>query len=130
MKRSTCKEVKEAIRKYIIEGIELDNYEIDASKLPDAQKVLKVFEIFKSEKSWQIYREGMRHSFIDWLMGVPSALHTDIYYCEQRTLIASWLDQTPEESERYCDIDVATHYYQLLTREFFAMVDLALGNRL
>ena len=130
MKRSTCKEVKEAIRQYILENIELDNYEVDESTLTPSQKIIAVFNVFKLEKGWQIQRDGMRIAFLDWLQGVPSAIHTDIYYCEQRSVLESWLEQEPDESSRYCDIDVATHYYNLLYREFFAMVRLAECNRL
>ena len=47
MKRSTCKEVKQAIRQYILDHITLDNYGIDESSLSNSEKILKVFQIFQ-----------------------------------------------------------------------------------
>lgn len=67
MKRSTCKEVKQAIRQYILDHITLDNYGIDESSLSNSEKILKVFQIFQHEKQWTIFYWGKSHAFQDWL---------------------------------------------------------------
>lgn len=122
MKRSTCKEVKQAIRQYILDHITLDNYGIDESSLSNSEKILKVFQIFQHEKQWTIFYWGKSHAFQDWLRGVPSAIATVISYYDKRKIIEKWLEETPEESERYSDDTMCDLYYWLLTREFMAMV--------
>ena len=45
-----------------------------------------------------------------------------ISYYDKRKIIEKWLEETPEESERYGDDTMCDLYYWLLTREFMAMV--------
>lgn len=128
MKRSTCKEVKQAIQAYILDNITLQDYNIDETALSNREKLLQVFEIFKSEKQWEIDRYGLPAACKSWLQGIPSAIATAIYYYDQRAIIATWLDETQEESAKYDDSVIADTYYWLVTREFLSMVKKEMKN--
>lgn len=120
MKRTTSREVKTAIREYLLDCMDFSGYDLDESKMSIAEKVTTCYRIFKEEKSYEIKRIGERAAFTDWLRGLASALSVDFYYFDERALIESWLDQ--QDSEKYPDEKVDALYWHLLTREFFAML--------
>lgn len=54
--------------------------------------------------------------FGEWLVNYECAL--DIYYDEQRARLASVLEETPEEANRYDDAQVARLYKMLMSHGF------------
>ena len=122
MKRTISREVKESIRKYVLENITLVDYGTDESLMTDSEKLLRTYTIFKDEKQGEIIRYGDSLAFKHWLQGIPSAIATAISYHDQRKIIGSWLEEAPGEIEQYDDCYVADLYYWLIAREFLQMV--------
>ena len=122
MRRTTSQEVKESIRKYILENITLVDYGADESLMTDSEKLLRTYSIFKNEKQGELTRYGDSLAFKHWLQGIPSAIATAISYHDQRKIIGAWLEEAPGEIEQYDDCYVADLYYWLIACEFLQMV--------
>jgi len=128
MKGTTKIEVRQKIRKYIIDHIDLENYigyELKTEPETTNGKVLACYEIFKSEKGYEINRIGEQTAFIDWLKGLASALTVSFYYEDEKKRLAYWLDESPEMAAQYDDDKADGLYWHLLRREFFWLVDQA-----
>lgn len=80
MRRTTSQEVKESIRKYVLENITLVDYGTDESLMTGSEKLLRTYSIFKDEKQGEIIRYGDSLAFKHWLQGIPSAIATAISY--------------------------------------------------
>jgi hypothetical protein len=120
MLRSTSKEFKQAVRKFIVENIG-DEYQADTEK----ESINNVYAAFKSEYLFpaNLRRYGSEFNcFTEWLRGLPSALSVAFTYYEERELMKNWFQQTDAESEKYSDEKVDSNYWYYITREFFALV--------
>ena len=73
MIRSTKKEVKQAIREYLLDNMDFSGYGLNESEMTAAEKVRKCYDIFKEEKGYEIPRVGERQAFIDWLQELASS---------------------------------------------------------
>jgi len=113
MKRTTSKEVKTAIRKYILDRIDLSGYDLDQNSMSANEQIKTVHDIFCSEMKWAITRYGEENAFVDWLRGLPSAIAIHFYYCDERALLKEWMQQTDYESEQYKDDAVDKCYASL-----------------
>lgn len=127
--RSTNKAAKAAIRAYIIDHAgDPDELGYDDSiPRPSSPDNLKetcraILAIFRLEYGWAVNRMGEYRAFMEWMRGLPSALHTLplLTYSEARQIVAGWLQQTEAEAARYDDTAVVDHALHLVTREIFA----------
>ena len=127
--RSNSKEAKAAIRAYILaHAADPDELGYDESiPRPSSSDNLKdicraILAIFRLEYGWAVNRMGEYRAFMEWMRGLPSALHTLplLTYSEARQTVAGWLQQTEAEAAKFDDsacCDMALH---LVTREIFA----------
>jgi len=121
IKISMQREVKERIRKEIIEAAQQYAEEYEIENYTDTASALNcVYAEFKDQFSWKIRQIGEYNAFIEWLKGLP--LQFDYSYFDMRAKIEYWFDQSSEESSKYSDEQVDKLYWNLLTREFFALV--------
>lgn len=127
MIRSTKKEVKQAIREYLLDNMDFSGYGLDENEMTATEKIRKCYDIFKEEKGYEIPRVGERQAFIDWLQGLASTLTVAFYYDDQRRLLGEWLHNTPVENAKYDDLQVSNMFWWLCCREFFAMLNLKGG---
>ena len=105
MRRTNSKEVKEAVRSYLLEVAESEELE--------TIKDLK--DKFLNEYGRAVERLGQHNACIEWLRGL--GINVDYYYCDIIQLMAEWLDESTEEAERWIDKRGDSLYWQLLARE-------------
>lgn len=139
MRRSNSKETRRAVEAYVLE--ELDNRR-DNYDDPDTMRPISwAFGILRSEMRYQsdqtetgypIHGEGLaakhrkagRYGFIEantpyWVMYLAvSAGCFDCCYYTQRQAVAAWMDETPEEAERYSNEEVFTKYRHMTAQAF------------
>lgn len=144
MRRSNSKETRRAVEAYVLEELEnrRDNYDD-----PDTMRPVSwAFGILRSEMSYQsdqtetgypIHGEGLaakyhkagRYGFIEantpyWVMFLAvSAGCFDCDYYAQRQAVAAWMDETPEEAERYSNEDVYKRYRHMTAQAFERLYD-------
>lgn len=112
--KSNTNAVKDAVRKYILDNITLEDYEQENT--PE-----NVYNIFKRQKAADIKLYGEAQAFENWCRGVPGAFNASVYYEEIREiLINEFKTNTPAKRD---DEKSAKYYYYLLYRELKAMVE-------
>lgn len=104
MRKTNSKEVKAAVRKYLLECDEIT--------------IVEMKEKFYNEYSHEIKRRGELNACIEWLKGL--AISVDFYYCDIIKLLALWLDDTEENQEKWLDKKGDDLYWLLLAREIIA----------
>ena len=120
MRRKTnSKEVKEAVRNYIMECV------------PEGMTVKEVHEdflesYFKTEYQKRYYNYNERKAFFNWLSTIPSSFNVDFITWEICQIVGSWLNETEEEIEMYFENDAMKTeelFKNLITREFYNMIE-------
>ena len=121
IKISMQREVKERIRKEIIEAAQQYAEEYEIENYTDTASALNcVYAEFKNQFDWKIKQIGEYNAFIEWLRGLPMSF---VYsYYDERMTIQKWFNQSDEEASKYSDDQVDKLYWNLLAREFFALV--------
>ena len=104
MRRTNSKEVKAAVRKYLLECDEIT--------------IVEMKERFLNEYGWAIPRMGELNACIEWLRGLAISCH--YYYDDIVFLLAEWLDDTPENQWKYIDKQGDGLYWLLMAREIIA----------
>lgn len=137
MLRTTNKKVKATIENYINESVanwaddnfnyltidefeELKTYEGQCNLVID--KFLN--EMVKGNKNAKYY--SYYNLFVEWCEGQPSALDTGYYLHSAKSLLADWLEETPEEASRYTELEAENRITQLLWREITKHASIAL----
>lgn len=121
IKISMQREVKERIRKEIIEAAQQYAEEYEIENYTDTASALNcVYAEFKNQFGWKIKQIGEHNAFIEWLKGLP--MQFEYSYFDMRAKIEYWFDQSDEESSKYSDEQVDKLYWNLLAREFFALI--------
>lgn len=121
IKISMQREVKERIRKEIIEAAQQYAEEYEIENYTDTASALNcVYAEFKNQFDWKIKQIGEYNAFIEWLKGLP--MQFDYSYFDMRERIKYWFNQSNEEASKYSDEQVDKLYWNLLSREFFALV--------
>ena len=105
MRRTNSKEVKAAVRSYLLEVAESE----ELTTIKDLK------DKFLNEYGWAIPRMGELNACIEWLRGL--AINCHYYYGDIVYLLAEWLDESTEEAERWLDKRGDSLYWQLLARE-------------
>lgn len=144
MIRSTSKEVKEAVKTYIMDHFEdaLCNYldkngKVHSNDLQMLETVninnykevcTAIFEIFKAEKITkdQRYKAGrisMQDLFIDWCYGLCSAIDTSYCYnVSALDLLGNWLHQNEYEKSQYSESEAEIKISSIIYREIMQQV--------
>ena len=104
MRKTNSKEVKAAVRKYLLECDEIT--------------IVEMKERFLNEYGHEIRRQGELNACIEWLKGL--AIGCDFYYCDIVKLLSSWLDDTEENQWKLLDKNGDNLYWLLLAREIIA----------
>ena len=105
MRRTNSKEVKAAVRKYLLEVAESE----ELATIKDLK------EKFLNEYGWAVARLGHYNACIECLKGL--GINVDYTYYDIIQLMAEWLDESTEEAERWLDKKGDGLYWQLLARE-------------
>jgi hypothetical protein len=108
--RTNNKQVKEAIQKYIMEILAAEDLTI-----------IEAYEKFKTEKKYELQRNGDYHTFISWLEGL--GLSIDFYHDEVREIVKNWLQQSDKEAAKYENHKTWYLFLYLFTREFFTLLN-------
>ena len=101
MRKTNSKEVKKAIREYLVE-------------MNDCT-IAELKEKFIREYGWKIASVGQINACIDWLRGL--GCNIAFYYDAIAQLLSEWLDDTKENQERWLEKKGDGLYWLLLARE-------------
>ena len=101
MRKTNSKEVKNAIREYLV-------------NMNDCS-VSELKEKFICEYGWKIASVGQINACIDWLRGLSCNVAFD--YDSIAQLLSEWLDDTKENQERWLEKKGDGLYWLLLARE-------------
>ena len=104
MRKTNSKEVKAAVRKYLLECDEIT--------------IVEMKEKFYDEYGHEIKKIGELNACIEWLRGLAIGCH--YYYEDIVHLLAQWLDDTPENQWKYIEQKGDGLYWLLLAREIVA----------
>ena len=77
-----------------------------------------IYQVAKKEKEWSNH-EMCQNLFTDWLQGLPSGGLGDFYVEPCKPLLASILEETEEEADRYTEEDAETLLAYLIYREVY-----------
>lgn len=127
MRKTNSKEVKAAIRAYLLENVtaEIEEREIETDK-----PFTWYFENIKEEKRYIKYRCNFE-MFEDWLQGL-GGFGDDIYYHASKRgfqggkcqdILQDWLQQTDEEVKKYESQESENLMVRLCWREFEYMMN-------
>ena len=105
MRRTNSKEVKAAVRNYLLEVAESE----------ELATIKDIKDKFLNEYGWAVARLGQHNACIEWLKGL--GINVDYTYYDIIQLMAEWLDESTEEAERWLDKRGDGLYWQLLARE-------------
>ena len=105
MRRTNSKEVKAAVRSYLLEVAESE----ELTTIKDLK------DKFLNEYGWAVARLGQHNACVEWLKGL--GINVDYTYYDIIQLMAEWLDESTEEAERWLDKRGDGLYWQLLARE-------------
>jgi len=143
MRKSNSKETRRAVEAYVLEELEAINERAEYDGvLNPARPVSSAFELLKDEMSFQSYYgpasdrpvmgEGLaakyeaagRHDHytaatpyrVMWLYAAIGELEAYTGPIYQR--LAEWLDETPEEADRYTDTQAERQFYHMTAAAF------------
>ena len=104
MRRTNSKEVKAAVKNYLVE----------VAQSEELNTIKDIKEKFISEYGWAIARLGERNACIEWLRGL--GVGVDYSYYDIIQLMA----ESTEEAEKWLDKRGDSLYWDLLAREILA----------
>ena len=118
MLKTNSKEVKQAVRGYILECI------------PEGMTIKEVHKnfintYFKTENEKRYFNNNEKKAFENWLTTIPSAFDVEFATWEICKIVGSWLDETEEEIEKYFDEDAMKTenlFRYLITKHFYEML--------
>ena len=108
MRRTNSKEVKAAVRNYLIECAEVE----------EVNTIAYMKERFYEEYGHEIRRRGELNACMEWLRGL--AIGCAFYYSDIVKLLSVWLDDSEENQWKYIDKKGDDLYWLLLAREILA----------
>lgn len=118
MRKTNSKEVKQAVRNYIMECI------------PEEMTLTEVHQDFintyyKTENEKRYFNYIERNAFKEWLTTIPSNFNIEFATWGICKIVGSWLDETEEEIEKYFDNDAMkaeSLFRMLITKHFYEML--------
>lgn len=135
MRKTNCKEVREIIKKYIMEhfnyymGDNRGQFSGDLERINDTNtndyaevcnSILTIFwaEKLKYDNRFQAGRASRYDLFVDWVSGLCSAIDSDYYYNVSAVdLLGEWLEETESEKARFDERKAEETITRLLWRE-------------
>lgn len=126
------------LKEYLLNSIDLSGYDIekyyqvqDKNNLTDNEKIMIVFDIFKSEKeSKEKNYNQMYKDFEYWLSGLCSSLKVEFETYKQFEQLKSYNIDTVADLNFMIDEGcLHTYYYDLMTSTFFEMVERVATGR-
>lgn len=116
MLKTNSKKVIEKVRKYIIDGVDHEYFEIEAD--PDFNTACKlILTACENEKRYSRSRSGFE-TFKDWAQGLPSAFNTMYYYNVSAVdMLGAWLEETESEKAKYSECEAEEMITKLIYRE-------------
>lgn len=109
MLKTNSKKVIEKVRKYIIDGVDHEYFELEAD--PDFNTACE------NEKRYSRSRSGFE-TFKDWAQGLPSAFNTMYYYNVSAVdMLGAWLEETESEKAKYSECEAEEMITKLIYRE-------------
>ena len=113
---TNSKKVIEKVRKYIIDGVDHEYFELEAD--PDFNTACKlVLTACENEKRYSRSRSGFE-TFKDWAQGLPTAFNTSYYYNVSAVdLLADWLEESESEKSKYNESEAEEMITRLIYRE-------------
>ena len=118
MLKTTTREARKNIQRYIIEHFNPEGFEYTGSTEDFSAVAAFIRQTFRNEKRYQ--SGNQQEIFIDWCGGLPSVLDTCYYYNRSAVDdLAAILEQTPEETSRYDESQAEERLTRLIYRELF-----------
>lgn len=116
MLKTNSKKVIEKVRKYIINGVDHEYFELEAD--PDFNTACKlILSACQNEKRYCRYNNDFE-MFKDWAQGLPSAFNTMYYYNVSAVdLLGAWLEETESEKAKYSECEAEEMITKLIYRE-------------
>lgn len=140
MRRSNSRETRQAVEAYVLEAVEAINDRADQENTP--RPVAAAYATIREEMNWQSYygpasdrpvmgeelaaKYEAAHRYdhyaaanpyrVLWLYASIGELET--YTSDISRLLAQWLEETPEEAERYSDTEAERLFYHLTAQAF------------
>lgn len=124
MLKSNCKKVKEALRKYIVDGYDGSGFdegtpEAEAKTFEEMARVilLDVKRVYGNEV-WRNPHFTWQDAFVKWCSDLQDLVDTD--YCCHGTavkILGDMLEETEEERSRFTESEAETMLSRLLYRE-------------
>ena len=133
MKRTTCKEVRDKIRAYLVDKARSGLLRC----LPDRTTKEEIEQapfsacerIFQAEVGWMTARYGRYGAFKFWQQGGCMALPAyNMYTQDNRKLLQDWLSESDAEADGYSDTEVDGMFLHLLFREYSLLLQKELKN--
>lgn len=116
MLKSNSKKVLDKIRGYIVDGIDLEYFELEVAPTFSAACKL-ILTACENEKRYSRSHNGF-DTFKDWAQGLPSAFNTLYYYNVSAVdLLADWLEETDSEKAKYSESEAEEMITRLIYRE-------------
>lgn len=126
MLKTNSKAVKDAVKAYILECVGEEFLSENENDGTPKGIVTAVYKTMCDEwwRGFERQRTPNRYEALkQYAMCLPSSFCPDFTYYGQRELLKKWLDETPEESDKYEDDKMSKLFYHLISREFYAMLD-------
>lgn len=133
MLRTNCKQVKEALKAYIVDNYDGENYEAgtpEAEAQTFEEKARVILADVKRVKGYEVKRSNRytwQDAFCDWCAGLPSLLDCSYHYNVSAVdLLGDMLDETEDERNRYTEQEAEEMLDKLLYRELSAVASSVL----
>ena len=119
MRKTNSKEVKKAVRSYILECIDED------LTIKDVHTNF-INSYFKTENEKRYFNNNEKKAFEYWLTTIPYSFNVEFATWEICKIVGNWLDETEEEIEKYFDKDAMKTenlFRYLITKHFYEMLE-------
>ncbi len=128
MLKTNSKEVKLKVRAYIMDCIDLSEYEKYKQSTSGRDAIIDLYNVFYDEFKFNIKQQGEYNAFKKWVSGMPTAFNIDFVTADVVNILKFWLNATDEEVKKYNDIQSWNLFIHLIAREFFILHKKALES--
>jgi len=110
------------IQAYIIDHIDFDGYDLDFEPVTNDEKIKAFNSVFVSEYQYMIERVGQRKALTEYLMGLPSVLTVDFYYCDIYEQLKKWRVADGTETEKQYT-NLMDQWFRTLSAKLSSMIN-------
>jgi hypothetical protein len=113
--------LKKECFKYILDSIDLSGYDLNPQN--QEEKVKFVYEIFKSEYSYQIKKYGTNEvrAFTEYLMGLPSCINIDFENYKIIKIAKIW-GSISENATYWQEEYILNNWFNFISNNFFHLL--------